>query len=476
MPDVNRIFSFLLLLSICISSCSSGSEGGTENKQDSSAAKAAPAFGNSLPKGKIVDSLACKNAGDQTYALYLPSSYSSDKSYPCIYFFDAHGRGVLPVYSYKGLAEKYGFVLIASNNSKNGMQWPESNDVAKAMMEDSRGRINIDPYRIYTAGFSGGSRVACAVAMQDGGVAAVLGIAAAYPAAQGTQNKFAYFGMVGDHDFNLGEMQQWDASLQQSGLNHQLLTSGATHGWASVNDMEMAMLWIQVVAMKEQMQPRNDTLIMAFKAEYNKRAAVVKQNGDWIKLHELLQGMVEALDGLSNITSNKKELTDLENNVAYKQARQKQAQLQQEEQTQQHDFGSTFASKNEKYWAAEVATLKAGAPLQEGQMNARLLAYLGFVAYMNANNAIKAADRDNAAWCIRIFRLTDSKNPDGAYLEAVNDLLKGDKDAAIKLLNEALKLGYNDVGQLKTDPALDSIRNDALFAKIIEGAAANNKL
>src|SRR3569623_1264840 len=93
----NRFFCFLLLLSICISSCSSGSEGSTENKPDSSAANATPVFDNSLPKGKILDSLACKNAGDQTYALYLPSSYSSNKSYPCIYFFDAHGRGMLPV-------------------------------------------------------------------------------------------------------------------------------------------------------------------------------------------------------------------------------------------------------------------------------------------------------------------------------------------------------------------------------------------
>ncbi|MBS1587028.1 MAG: hypothetical protein JSS82_15960 [Bacteroidetes bacterium] len=472
---MRSVFCFFLLLSICISSCSSAGEDGTGNKPDSSAANAAPVFDSSLPKGKLIDSLACKKAADQTYALYLPSSYASDKSYPCIYFFDAHRRGGLPINMYKRIAEKYGFVLIGSNNSKNGLQWPEAHEIAKAMMDDSRSRINIDPYRIYTAGFSGGSRVACALAMQDGGVAAVLGIAAAYPAEQGTQSKFDYFGMVGDRDFNLNEMRQWDASLDQNGMAHQLLTSGATHGWASADDMEMAMLWIQARAMKNQKQPRNDSLLMAIQSEYKRRIAAMKQAGDWIKLHELLSGIVEALDGLNNITAWKKELTDLQNNAAYKQAVQKQSQLQLEEQTQQREFGGTFASKDEMYWTAKIATLKAVRPLQESQMNGRLLAYLGFVAYMNANNALKAADLNNSSKAIHIFRLADPKNPDGAYLQAVYELSMGDKDDALKSLREAVRLGYNDVGQLKTDQALASIRTDASFAGIVAVAATNAK-
>lgn len=476
MLSANRVFCVIMLFAIFFSSCSSGTEGAHDDKADSSVVKGVQAFDNSLPKGKVVDSLACKSDGKQTYALYLPGSYLPDKSYPCIYFFDAHGRGALPVNAYKELAERYGFVLIGSNNSKNGVQWPEANEIAKAMMEDSRSRINIDHYRIYTAGFSGGSRVACAVAMQDGGIAAVLGIAAAYPAEQGTQSKFDYFGMVGDHDFNLNEMRQWDASLQQGGLRHQLLTSDATHGWASAEDMEMAMLWIQAVAMKEQKQPRNDSLLMALEGEYKKRIAVVKQLGDWIKQHELLEGMVETLDGLNNVSVGKKELADIENNAAYKQALEKQALLIQEERAQQQETGSTFASKDEKYWASKIALLKAAKPLQESQMNGRLLAYLGFVAYMNATNALKAGDLNNSLKDIHIFRLADPKNSDGAYLEAVYNLSKGDKDAAFKSLNEAVKLGYNDVGQLKTDPALNAIRADALFAKILANAKANNKL
>jgi hypothetical protein len=238
----------------------------------------------------------------------------------------------------------------------------------------------------------------------------------------------------------------------------------------------MAMLWIQALAMKEQKQARNDNLLKALEAEYSKRIAEMKQKGDWIKIHELLEGMVGIFDGLNNITAGKKELTELENNAAYKQALEKQAQLKQEEQMQQQEFGRTFTSKDEKYWAAKLVALKSGGPLMEAQMKARLVAYLGFVAYMNANNALKGADHTNAAWCIRIFRSTDPKNPDGAYLEAIYHLSTGDKDAAMRSLDEALKLGYNDVGQLKTDPAWNAIRNDAPFAKIIDGAAANNKL
>ena len=319
----------------------------------------------------------------QNYAIYLPSYYTSAKPFPCICFFDAHARGLLPIKLYKDLAEQYGFVFISSNISRNGMQWQETNEIVKAMMDDSRARINIDPKRIYAAGFSGGARVASSVALLDGGIAGVIGCAAGFPGVEhGVQNKFDYFGMAGDFDFNLSEMRQLDQTLQQNGFNHQLLTFEGKHDWPSVcGFLKTALLWLQVNAIKENLQTKNDTIITALKNDYIKHINAARSEP--LKEYDLLNGMNITLNGLSNTDASKKQATDLSTSKIYKEALTLQSQLQQREATQQQQFQQQFTTKDITWWTKEISTLKsnsrAAKTKQEFQMNQRLLNFLGLV-------------------------------------------------------------------------------------------------
>jgi hypothetical protein len=70
------------------------------------------------PAGQIAD-VTCEGDPAQSYALYLPSTYSAANPWPIIYFFDPGGQGRRPLELYKALAEKYGFVMAGSNNSRN---------------------------------------------------------------------------------------------------------------------------------------------------------------------------------------------------------------------------------------------------------------------------------------------------------------------------------------------------------------------
>lgn len=233
MFSTKKISYNIVVLAVIFFSCCSGNSGKTNGVSTSDSLAVAPklVYDATLLTGKVIDSVIGRDNTTICYALYLPSYYSSDKKFPCIYFFDSHARGALPVHSYKDLAEKYGFILVGSNVSKNGTPWNVTNDGIKAMMADTRARINIDQARIYTSGFSGGSRVASSTAIMDGGVAGVIGCAAGFPSSNvEPQNKFDYFGMVGDYDFNYTEMEQLDVALQQNGFAHQLLTFSGIHG------------------------------------------------------------------------------------------------------------------------------------------------------------------------------------------------------------------------------------------------------
>src|ERR1035437_10348994 len=149
---------YCLLVAVYLSSCSSHSVDSVGNKNKIDSIKiSTPSFGNSLEKGKVFPKIKCSKDSGINYSLYLPENYSSDKKFPIIYFFDSHGSGSFPLEKYNNLAEKYGYILAGSNNSKNGMSWEENNPQIQIFMSDVKDRLNIDGRRIYTCGFYGGS-------------------------------------------------------------------------------------------------------------------------------------------------------------------------------------------------------------------------------------------------------------------------------------------------------------------------------
>src|SRR5262245_4171708 len=70
-----------------------------------------------LPKGKIVEKVECQGAPGFSYALYLPSSYQPEKTWPVLFCFDPRANGMNPAELFQESAEKYGYIIVSSNNS-----------------------------------------------------------------------------------------------------------------------------------------------------------------------------------------------------------------------------------------------------------------------------------------------------------------------------------------------------------------------
>src|ERR1051326_1234281 len=110
-----------------------------------------------FPRGQIVPAVTCVDDPSQSYALYLPSAYSENRSWSVIFLFDPGARGRRGVERFQAAAEKFGPILIGSNNSRNG-PWDDSMYAALTMINDAGRRFAIDPKRMYTAGLSAGAR------------------------------------------------------------------------------------------------------------------------------------------------------------------------------------------------------------------------------------------------------------------------------------------------------------------------------
>ena len=114
-----------------------------------------------FPRGQIIDSVQCAADETQTYALYLPAGYTLERAWPLLMGFHPGARGRAIVEKYRDAAERYGYIVAASNNSRNG-PWETSARAVTAMARDVGTRFSTDPKRLYATGHSGGARVALA--------------------------------------------------------------------------------------------------------------------------------------------------------------------------------------------------------------------------------------------------------------------------------------------------------------------------
>lgn len=472
-----HFFIFCLVASAFIS-CASRNSGNTDTKSEETHTEAAsPSYDNTIAKGVVIDSVACRADKGQLYAVYLPSNYSSDKAFPCIFFFDSHARGAYPLARYKSLAEQYGFIFIGSDVSKNGLQQAASAAAVNAMINDAKQRFHMDVARMYTSGFSGGARVAVSVAVNNPDIAGVIGCSAGLPGRQSVDRAFPYSFTVGTRDFNFGEMQQLDAQLQQANFPHLLLTFDGIHSWPPLATYETALLWMQANAIEAHKQNGNDKLIAALQKDIDERIAQAKGQGNYMAQAQLMNGLSYAIGSLADVSVYQKQAADLQETDAYKEYITKQNELLQQEAVQQQDFASQFADKPLPWWRSRLAIMKKDvkqAPSQQiSGSKGRVLAYMSMIGYMYTSQAIKAGDLQHAANYLAVFSEVDPSNPDTKYLAAVLNAKSGNDKAAIDNLQSAASLGYTNADELVNEPLFTHLQNDPGFIKAKDAIVKN---
>jgi hypothetical protein len=95
-----------------------------------------------------------------SYELYFPASLDMRKPHPLVLALSPAGVGkdLLPVW--KPVCDRYGWILVASNNSRNGQLFGEGEDLLLAAIAQVSSQLPVDRARIYATGCSGGGQEA----------------------------------------------------------------------------------------------------------------------------------------------------------------------------------------------------------------------------------------------------------------------------------------------------------------------------
>ena len=362
------------------------------------------------PTGKVYKKVKVQSDTSLSYAVYLPKSYNPETTKPVMFLFDAHAGGLLPVKKYQSIAEKFQIILVASNNSKNGQSPSERNRVISGFMGDVEKQFNVDMKRIYTAGFSGGARVATLVALYNGNVAGVIGCAAGFPQVQNPVNTaFEWIGVVGNKDFNYLELKNLNRQLRANHFKSRLLVFDGKHEWPPAEVMK-------------------DAFTMVLKKNSGKSRFEIKDNA-------------------------------------------KDRELEKKEVQQQQMLARAMEEKSWKWWQQKILALqsnsnKAVLP-EEKLVNERLVNYLSMISYIYTERALKSNQTNTAEKYLKIYEMADPDNPDVFFFKAVRfAMLKQDKQALVSL-QKALDKGFEELSRINDYRVFDHLRNNPDFKKVL---------
>ena len=268
-------------------------------------ARAQLPLGAPLQTGEIIPDVTCAADASQHYALYLPREYSPERSWPLVLAFDPGGRGRTPVERYQAAAERYGYIVAGSNNSRNGST--DFSRIIEALTTDVLRRFRIDQRRVYTAGMSGGARVALMVALETNAVAGVIASSAGYPDSKPRKTlPFAIFATAGTEDFNHLEMRRLDEALTSP---HRLAVFEGGHTWLSSELATEAIEWMELRAMLDGRSPRDSRLIDAL---FAKRAALADATLLPKDAFLAARAMVDDFTGLKDVSKYAARAAELE--------------------------------------------------------------------------------------------------------------------------------------------------------------------
>lgn len=425
-------------------------------------------------KGKINERVVCKADQTLSYALYLPSKYNTDSVWPIIVCFDPHGDGSIPIGLFKEIAERKGYIVVGSNDSKNGTDANELSHIVDVIFADCKDKLMIDYKRIYLAGFSGGSRVASSVALTFGAVAGVIGCSAGFqPMAE--QKQFDFIGIAGTDDMNYLEVKQLDSVLNIWTTKHQFIQFEGTHKWPTGAVLEQAINTFELYGMDENRLKVDKAAIKSYKtSNLSKVQNLLKTNNiDSIATaFKILNNALNSLQGLCDLSDLHKIHSEILTSTELVNYLKNEQKIEQNESSIQREYAKQYTVKTMDWWTNEIKKLTQTAHNKNNSLEAhsskRLLAFISLISYSYVNSAVAQQNWTTASHFLQIYGMADPENPDYYYFKACMEANTGKLTEAIETLKTAFKYGFTSKQKLMNDPLLVPIRELVDFKALIQ--------
>lgn len=436
-----------------------------------------------LGRGRLVERVVSLDDPTQSYALYLPSRYTPEKRWPVLYCLDPLARGEVPVARFRVAAEKYGWIVVGSHNSRNGTVKASLNAAVK-MFDDTRARLSIDERRIYLAGFSGGARMSIRFGyLCRGCLAGVVACGAGFPADLKPSNgvPFPVYSVAGTEDFNFPELKKLDETLDKFSIPHRLAVFEGAHAWPPAEKCAEAVEWMELQAMKSGRLPRDEAFVEQLFAQQMRKASDAEEAGNFYDAYRAYRAAANDFRGLRDVTALERTTARLRETREVERALdEEEAQIRRQhklvaeltellEQRRDPNHGAVANSVFRQAADDLRKAARAATDTGERRVARRALNQVFAQFYEGAHNLI--ARRENYALAALSLAAAAELAPDNSrilYELAGAHALNRDKRRAFDALRRAIERGFKDVDDISRNEAFDALRGEAEYRKLVE--------
>lgn len=431
--------------------------------------------------GKVIDRVPIEADRTQSYSLYLPSKFDTKTKLPILYVFDPEARGSVAVKVFADAAEKYGYIVAASNDSRNGLGGDELMGIFNNISDDTHRRFPIDENRIVMAGFSGGARVASIFAYSCKCAFAVIGGGAGFwQNVEVSKLPFVYFGTAGYDDLNYFELRSLSEKLSASSVPYRIDYFDGPHQWMPASIAETALTWVELQAMRSNRRPKDESLIeRSFKQQTN-RAEQLFAFGKYIEAEAAFRTIVRDYAGIRDTSSANEKLKNLTGSPELKKAlKAERDEAAEYERRSKEFYGYTQNLNDPEQRQATLSQIKTAgegvrsrAGAKEDSPSRRTARRLLDGIYISSIEAASAYVRTRKSFTdgLNLLELADAMRPRNAYvsyLRAQLFAIDGQKNRAIEALSKAVNFGLKDRQRIESEKAFETMRSSPEFQNLL---------
>lgn len=438
-----------------------------------------------MPTGRLVEGVRCRTDPSQSYTLYLPSAYSQEHRWPVLLVFDPRGRSRLAAELFRDAAERFGWIVLSSDNTRSDGPWEPNVRAVDAMWPDATTRYAADPDRMYAAGFSGGAHVAWLLAESRARLAGVIACGGRYdPSFFRETRGFAHFGAAGSTDFNYRGMEAVDALLDERGQLHRFEVFQGRHEWMPKETAGRAVAWLEVVAMRRGLRPVDEELVQELMSSDLEEARASGASGHRLEAVRTLSSVVETYEGLADVTSAREHAARMADSAEAARAVRERDRLARWEERSLQRIHAALARFEDPETAVPPGRLRhdmrvddlldaAAAGGARGLAAQRVLnAAYALTAFYRPRDLFGRGLYAQAETMLEVAVGIDGSRPSAWYDLACARARQGHVDAAFDALRRAVGAGFTNAALLARDPDLEGLRGDERFAAIAASASA----
>lgn len=432
----------------------------------------------SMPAGAVQPSVKVLADESYSYALYLPSKYSTQKRWPVLLAFDPDGVGVDPVKLFQPAAEKYGFIVVGSNSTRN---FVDPSAAIRLLWGDVNKRYAIDSRRIYATGFSGGSRLASGLAIGcKNCLAGVIECGAGLPPGVNLPpaETADWFLTAGTLDFNYNEIIRLADALDARHAATSLAIFPGPHNWMSPAVAEQALAWMHLRAMVKGTAPVDKNFLESEFSRQVVAARSLQQSDGALAAFRAYRQIINDFRSLRDIKDIQSQQDALAASDELKHARKnEQTLLELQDKTGASIVAIANAIANKEkpsgvlYQQLESLMKEIRHDRETTQESARRDALgrgmAGAFAYARESGSDNMLKQDYllARDFFKVAAIIRPEAPWPHYLVALVTAHLGEDKLALEELGKSVDRGLNDP-QLLESPNFDKLRGNETFKEL----------